>query len=101
MSHYFHGELSIYNNGFISDEKYHRGSTDIAEDYYVPICHAINSHDYLVAEVERLRGAIESVISTSGALALKAPTSDWGDGFKECALTTSNALKEIIDSQNK
>ena len=55
MSSYFVGKVSINTDGQICDDKYFRGSTDIAEDYYDPICHAINSHDDLVAEVERLR----------------------------------------------
>lgn len=82
----------------------HRYGEPSVELYGIPAnyaSHAINSHDDLVAEVDRLRGVIESVISTSEALALKTPTSDWGDGFKECALATANALKNIIDSQHK
>ena len=55
MSGHFVGNVSINADGQICDDKYFRGSTDIAEDYYDPICHAINSHDELVAEVERLR----------------------------------------------
>ena len=58
MSGYFIGKVSINTDGQILDDKYFRGSTDIAEDYYDPICHAINSHDELVAEVERLRQAL-------------------------------------------
>lgn len=61
MSGYFVGNVSINTDGQICDDKYFRGSTDIAEDYYAPICHAINSHDELVAEVERLRGELKSV----------------------------------------
>ena len=55
MGRHFVGNVSINADGQICDDKYFRGSTDIAEDYYAPICHAINSHDELVAEVERLR----------------------------------------------
>lgn len=59
MSGYFIGSVTINADGQICDDKHFRGSTDIAEDYYAPICHAINSHDELVAEVERLRGALQ------------------------------------------
>ena len=59
MSSHFVGSVSINTDGQICDDKYFRGSTDIAEDYYEPICHAINSHDELVAEVERLRESLK------------------------------------------
>lgn len=59
MANYFHGQVSIDASGFISDDKYSRGSTDIAEDYYGPICHAINSHDELVQMNKELLEALE------------------------------------------
>ena len=58
MSGYFIGSVTINADGQICDDKHFRGSTDIAEDYYAPICHAINSHDELVAEAERLRAMV-------------------------------------------
>ena len=64
MSGHFVGNVSINTDGQICDDKYFRGSTDIAEDYYGPICHAINSHDELVAEVERLTKSAELAIMT-------------------------------------
>jgi len=64
MSSHFVGNVSINTDGQICDDKYFRGSTDIAEDYYAPICHAINSHDELVAEVERLRGALHDAATS-------------------------------------
>ena len=64
MSGHFVGNVSINADGQICDDKYFRGSTDIAEDYYAPICHAINSHDELVAEVERLTKSAELAIIT-------------------------------------
>ena len=64
MSGFFVGNVSINADGQICDDKYFRGSTDIAEDYYAPICHAINSHDELVAEVERLRGALHDAATS-------------------------------------
>lgn len=92
MSKHFTGDVTIDYNGNICDDKSYFGSTDIAEDYYEHVCHAINSHDELVAEVERLRGIIERVISTSHELAERSPTTPWGDGYKECALATGHAL---------
>lgn len=58
--------------------------------------HAINSHDELVAEVERLRGIIERVIYTSHEIAERSPTTQWGDGYKECALATGHALEDLL-----
>ena len=63
MSGYFVGNVSINTDGQICDDKYFRGSTDIAEDYYAPICHAINSHDELVAEVEQLRESLKWAVN--------------------------------------
>ena len=48
MATRFSGSVTIDYNGNICDDKSFFGSTDIAEDYYEPICHAINSHDELV-----------------------------------------------------
>ena len=96
MSGYFIGSVTINADGQICDDKHFRGSTDIAEDYYRPICHAINSHDELVAEVERLHGIIDRVISTANEMALMSPTTQWGDGYKECALTTARALEDLL-----
>lgn len=63
MSSYFVGSVSINTDGQICDGKYFRGSTDIAEDYYSPICHAINSHDELVAMNKELLEALEGLLS--------------------------------------
>lgn len=95
MSGYFIGSVTINADGQICDDKHFRGSTDIAEDYYRPICHAINSHDELVAEVGRLRGIIDRVVSTANELASRSPTTPWGDGYKECALATAHALEDM------
>ena len=59
MSSHFVGNVSINADGHICDDKYFRGSVEISEDYYEPICHAINSHDDLVDEVERLRESLK------------------------------------------
>ena len=72
MSSHFVGNVSINTDGQICDDKYFRGSTDIAEDYYEPICHAINSHDELVEEVERLR------LLLSECYPFIKDCSDWG-----------------------
>ena len=96
MSKHFAGHVTIDYNGNICDDKSYFGNTDIAEDYYEHVCHAINSHDELVAEVERLRGIIERVISTSHELAERIPTTPWGDGYKECALATGHALEDLL-----
>lgn len=62
MSSYFIGDVSINTDGQICDDKYFRGSTDIAEYYYDPICHAINSHDNLVEMNAVLIEALKSIV---------------------------------------
>ena len=59
MSSHFVGNVSINADGQICDDKYFRGSTDIAEDYYEPICHAINSHDELVENMQHYKQEAE------------------------------------------
>lgn len=61
MGGYFSGSVEINANGQICDDKNFRGSTDIAEDYYLPICHAINSHDELVQMNNELLAALEAL----------------------------------------
>lgn len=61
MSKHFNGSVTIDYNGNICDDKSFFGTTDIAEDYYEHVCHAINSHDELVAEVERLTRELKCV----------------------------------------
>ena len=68
MSGHFVGNVSINTDGQICDDKYFRGSTDIAEDYYAQICNAINSHDELVAMNKELLAALEKVVSDITAL---------------------------------
>lgn len=60
MSGHFVGKVSINTDGQICDDKFFRGSTDIAEDYYDPICHAINSHDELVAMNKELLAVVNN-----------------------------------------
>ena len=43
--------------------------------------HAINSHDELVAEVERLRGLMVRIISSAHELSRKMPTTEFGGGY--------------------
>ena len=52
MSRHFTGAVTINYNGHICDDKSFFGSTDIAEDYYEHVCHAINSHDELVDSLQ-------------------------------------------------
>lgn len=66
MSGHFVGKVSINTDGQICDDKYFRGSTDIAEDYYEPICHAINSHDELVEMNKELLAALEGMVEVYG-----------------------------------
>lgn len=98
MSGYFVGNVSINTDGQICDDKYFRGSTDIAEDYYAPICHAINSHDELVAMNKELMAIIERVIGSSKEFGKIMGTSEWADGYKQCSIDTGEALLGMIDN---
>ena len=82
-----------YVDGESIDESCDGGYSERDANY---ISHAINSHDELVAEVERLRGIIERVISTAHELSERSPTTQWGDGYKECALATGHALEDLL-----
>ena len=64
MAWQFSGDVTINYNGHICDDKIFFGSTDIAEDYYAPICHAINSHDELVAMNKELLAALEVIAAS-------------------------------------
>ena len=64
MSGYFIGSVTINADGQICDDKHFRGSTDIAEDYYGPICHAINSHDELVKMNQEMLAALDIIVSS-------------------------------------
>ena len=97
MSKHFAGDVTIDYNGNICDDKSYFGNTDIAEDYYEHVCHAINSHDELVAEVDRLRGLIERIISSAQELAKKMPSTEFGEGYKQCAMDTASAIESCTN----
>ena len=59
--------------------------------------HAINSHDELVAEVERLRGLMVRIISSAHELSRKMPTTEFGGGYKQCAMDTANAIESYLN----
>ena len=61
MSKYFTGDVTIDYNGNICDDKSYFGNTDIAEDYYEHVCHAINSHDELVSKLDTAESTIYEV----------------------------------------
>ena len=104
MSDVFDGLISV--SGETIDNFTYYGICGSNHSYYAKFdvngkaakytAHAINSHDELVDEVERLRGIIERVISTSHELAERSPTTPWGDGYKECALATGHALEDLL-----
>ena len=61
MSKHFTGDVTIDCNGNICDDKSYFGNTDIAEDYYEHVCHAINSHDELVSKFDVAESTIYEV----------------------------------------
>ena len=61
------------------------------------VSHAINSHDELVAEVDRLRGLIERIISSAQELAKKTPSTEFGEGYKQCAMDTASAIESCTN----
>lgn len=97
MSGHFVGKVSINTDGQICDDKYFRGSTDIAEDYYDPICHAINSHDELVAMNKELLAIIYGVIEAPRALGDIAESSDFSDGYMQCSRDTSSVVRDSVE----
>ena len=100
MSDVFKGELSIDCDcdDVIVDELSLTvlesfGGSDLAK-YAL---HAINSHDELVAEVDRLRGLIERIISSAQELAKKMPSTEFGEGYKQCAMDTASAIESCTN----
>lgn len=100
MSDMFKGELSIDCDcdDVIVDELSLTvlesfGGSDLAK-YAL---HAINSHDELVAEVDRLRGLIERIISSAQELAKKMPSTEFGEGYKQCAMDTASAIESCTN----
>ena len=67
------------------------------EDSAEYAAHAINSHDELVAEVERLRGLMVRIISSAHELSRKMPTTEFGGGYKQCAMDTANAIESYLN----
>lgn len=100
MSDMFKGELSIDCDcdDVIVDELSLTvlesfGGSDLAK-YAL---HAINSHDELVAEVDRLRGLIERIISSAQELEKKMPSTEFGEGYKQCAMDTASAIESCTN----
>ena len=60
--------------------------------------HAINSHDELVEMNKELLAIIERVIGSSKEFDKVMGTSEWADGYKQCAIDTGEALRGIIDN---
>ena len=62
------------------------------------VLHAINSHDELVQMNKELLAGIERVIGSSKEFDKIMVTSEWADGYKQCAIDTGGALKVILDN---
>ena len=60
--------------------------------------HAIDSHDELVAMNKELLAVIERVIGSSEKFDKVMGTSEWADGYKQCAIDTGEALRGILDA---
>lgn len=84
------GSLIVDDDGIILESF----SGDKMADYTL---HAINSHDELVAEVDRLRGLIERIISSAQELAKKMPSTEFGEGYKQCAMGTASAIESCTN----
>jgi hypothetical protein len=59
--------------------------------------HAIQHHDELVAEVERLHGILDRIIKSSHTLSKKMPLTEFGDGYKQCAMDAAGAIESLIN----
>ena len=62
------------------------------------VLHAINSHDELVQMNKELLVVIERVIGSSKEFDKIMGTSEWADGYKQCAIDTGEALRVILDN---
>ena len=62
------------------------------------VLHAINSHDELVQMNKELLAVIERVIGSSKEFDKIMGTSEWADGYKQCAIDTGEALRVILDN---
>ena len=62
------------------------------------VLHAINSHDELVQMNKELLAVIERVIGSSKKFDKIMGTSEWADGYKQCAIDTGESLREILDA---
>lgn len=60
--------------------------------------HAINSHDELVEMNKELLAVIDRVIGSSEKFDKVMGTSEWADGYKQCAIDTGEALRGILDA---
>ena len=59
--------------------------------------HAINSHDELVAEVERLQTIIIALLRTTESISrIDKKSGGCGSGYVDCANDISKALKEMM-----
>lgn len=83
-------EIMVYNR---KSGKFNGGTL---EEYGL---HAINSHDELVAEVERLRVVVDGVIAASKSMQDRKPLTPWGDGFKECAVSIERAISGVMSGE--
>ena len=99
MSGHFVGKVSINTDGQICDDKYFRGSTDLAEDYYDPICHAINSHDELVAMNKELLAALEAVIEWYDMEADHSIEPDFYKRMASCQVSEDMAREAIAKAK--
>ena len=62
------------------------------------VLHAINSHDELVQMNKELLADIKRVIRSSKEFDKIMGTSEWADGYKQCAIDTGEALRVILDN---
>lgn len=100
MSDFIVGDVSMSMN--------HNGDVSVQYDYADPdmivrktmdaMEHAINSHDELVAMNKELLAVIERVIGSSEKFDKVMGTSEWADGYKQCAIDTGEALRGILDA---
>ena len=90
-------------DGFKSGSKWFgdalREETGAADELINSAVHAIDSHDELVAEVERLRVVVDGVISASKSMQDRKPLTPWGDGFKECAASIERAISGVMSGE--
>ena len=80
---------------------HHLHGRDGSDDELCDVCFWVKrakSHDELVQMNKELLAVIEHIIRSSKEFDKIMGTSEWADGYKQCAIDTGEALRVILDN---